>query len=73
MSTHNFIQLASLHNLPPIAETHIKLVSIPKVILAVATRDPASSSTNVSKDFLICFRVVFIPLIDKSHRPSDRC
>ncbi|KAJ7919447.1 hypothetical protein B0H13DRAFT_2320430 [Mycena leptocephala] len=49
MSTDNFIQLASLDNLPQTAKADIKLVSIPKVILAVAMRDVALPSTNLTQ------------------------
>ncbi|KAJ7939092.1 hypothetical protein B0H13DRAFT_1587263, partial [Mycena leptocephala] len=52
VSTDNFIQLASLDNLPQTTEADIELVSIPKVILAVAMRDASLPSTDVSQHFL---------------------
>jgi hypothetical protein len=61
MSTDNFVRLASLRDLPQIAETQIKLVSIPKAILAVATRDPALPLTDVSQHcFVLCPRIYFL-------------
>ncbi|KAJ7934436.1 PIN domain-like protein [Mycena leptocephala] len=48
-STDNLIHLASLSHLSHTAEADIKLVSIPKVILAVALRDTSLSSTDLTR------------------------
>ncbi|KAJ6464778.1 hypothetical protein C8R47DRAFT_1201745 [Mycena vitilis] len=63
LCTNNFIQLAGLQTLPQTAETDIKLVSIPKAILAVATRDVSSVSTNLTQ--------VAIPPSSNSEDGSD--
>ncbi|KAJ7755459.1 PIN domain-like protein [Mycena metata] len=49
VSTNNFVQLASLNHLPPTPERDIKLVSIPKAILAVAMRDLSLPSTDLAR------------------------
>ncbi|KAF7371838.1 hypothetical protein MVEN_00040600 [Mycena venus] len=48
VSTKNFVALAGLDNLTPTADTDIKLVSIPQVILAVAMRDATLPDTDLT-------------------------
>ncbi|KAJ7870145.1 hypothetical protein B0H14DRAFT_2571404 [Mycena olivaceomarginata] len=49
VSTANFVQLANLDALSPMAEADIELVSIPKVIVAVAMRDTSLATTDRGK------------------------
>ena len=53
VSANNFTALAQLNHLPAIADSDIKLVSIPGAILAVAMRDIAAPTTNASPMILI--------------------
>ncbi|KAJ7084782.1 PIN domain-like protein [Mycena belliarum] len=69
VSANNFVALAGLDSLPPIAEVDLKLVSIPKLILAVATRDTSHAKTELSS-LLISEEIDFEDLSDEG-RDSD--
>jgi hypothetical protein len=60
VSTTNFVALTGLVNLTPTADTDIKLISIPQIILSVAMRDATLPNTNVSFLLFLSFHLLII-------------